>query len=99
MAKIFIDRLDKVIPGIKNIIIYHEVATPKTMLRYTLNLEGTVYAFAQTLNQVEPMKHNIRKPPIRNLCCASAWTGSGGFSGAIMAGYSCAQKIMKDYWK
>ena len=97
VAKILIDRLDTIIPGIKDIIIYHEVATPKTMARYTLNPEGTVYGFAQIPDQVGPMKHNIRKPPIENLYCASAWTGSGGFSGAIMAGYSCARKILKDW--
>jgi len=99
VAKTFIDRLDTVIPGIKEIIIYHEVATPKTMVRYTLNPEGTVYGFAQIPNQVGPMKYDIRKPPIKNLYCASAWTGSGGFSGAIMAGYSCVLKILKDCWK
>ena len=99
VAKVLIDRLNTIIPGIKDIIIYHELATPKTMVRYTLNPEGTVYGFAQTPNQVGPKKHNIRKPPIKNLYCASAWTGSGGFSGVIMAGYSCALKILKDCWK
>lgn len=99
VAQILIDRLEAVIPGIKDIIIYCEVGTPKTMVRYTLNPEGTVYGFAQIPDQVGPMKHSIRKPPIENLYCASAWTGSGGFSGAIMAGYSCAVKILKDCWK
>ncbi len=97
VAQILIERLEALIPGIKDIIIFSEVATPKTMVRYTLNPEGTVYGFAQTPNQVGPMKHNIRKPPINNLYLASAWTGSGGFSGAIMAGYSCALKILKDW--
>lgn len=99
VAQILIERLETLIPGIKNIIIYSELATPKTMIRYTLNPEGTVYGFAQIPNQVGPKKYNIRKPPIENLYCASAWTGSGGFSGAIMAGYSCALKILKDCWK
>ena len=99
VAEILIERLETVIPGIKDIIIYSEVGTPKTMVRYTLNPEGTVYGFAQIPDQVGPMKYSIRKPPIENLYCASAWTGSGGFSGAIMAGYSCALKILKDCWK
>ncbi|UCG03772.1 MAG: NAD(P)/FAD-dependent oxidoreductase [Candidatus Heimdallarchaeota archaeon] len=99
VAQTLIDRLETIIPGIKDIIIYSEVGTPKTMVRYTLNPEGTVYGFAQIPDQVGPMKHEIRKPPINNLYCASAWTGSGGFSGAIMAGYTCALKILKDCWK
>ncbi len=96
VTQILIDRLNSIIPGIKDTIIYSELATPKTIVQYTLNPEGTVYGFAQTPNQVGPSKYPIRKPPINNLYCASVWTGSGGFSGAIMAGYSCAKKILKD---
>ncbi|MFX0149933.1 MAG: phytoene desaturase family protein [Candidatus Hodarchaeota archaeon] len=91
-----INRLDKVIPGIKDIIIYSEVATPKTIVRYTQNPQGSVYGFAQTPNQIGPFKSDIKKPPIKNLYYASAWVGSGGFSGAIYSGYSCALKVLKD---
>ncbi|MFX0208926.1 MAG: phytoene desaturase family protein [Candidatus Hodarchaeota archaeon] len=91
-----INRLDKVIPGIKDIIIYSEVATPKTIVRYTQNPQGTVYGFAQTPTQIGPLKSDIKKPPIKNLYYASAWVGSGGFSGAIYSGYSCALKVLKD---
>jgi phytoene dehydrogenase-like protein len=91
-----INRLDKVIPGIKDIIIYSEVATPKTIVRYTQNPQGTVYGFAQTPTQIGPFKSGIKKPPIKNLYYASAWVGSGGFSGAIYSGYSCALKVLKD---
>lgn len=96
VSKIFIERLNTVIPGIKNIITFCEVATPKTLLRYTLNPAGTAYGFAQIPDQVGPRRTKIRKPPIKNLYCASAWTRSGGFSGVILAGYSCALKILKD---
>ncbi|MHA2247437.1 MAG: phytoene desaturase family protein [Candidatus Hodarchaeales archaeon] len=99
VTQILIDRLNSIFPGIKETIIYNELATPKTIVRYTQNPEGTVYGFAQTVEQAGPKITRVRKPPIKNLYFASAWTGSGGFSGAIMAGYSCALKILKDYWK
>ncbi|UCE13846.1 MAG: NAD(P)/FAD-dependent oxidoreductase [Candidatus Heimdallarchaeota archaeon] len=98
VAQTLIQRLNQIIPGIQDIISYSEVATPKTIVRYTQNPAGTAYGFAQTPDQIGPMRTSIRKPPIKNLYCASAWTGSGGFSGAIMAGYSGALKILKDNW-
>ncbi len=48
VASAFIERLEKLIPGIGNIIEYYEVGTPSTLKRYTLNPGGAVYGFAQT---------------------------------------------------
>lgn len=96
VKEILIKRLDKVIPGIKDIIVFSEVATPTTIVRYTQN-PGSVYGFSQTVEQAGPKITSVRKPPIDNLFFASAWAGSGGFSGAIHSGYACALKILKDY--
>ena len=92
VAKIFIERLEKLIPGIKNEIEYFEVGTSATIERYTLNPGGAVYGFAQT-----PFKPLIDSTNISdNLHFASAWgkTG-GGFSGAIFSGYLCAYNILR----
>ncbi|MCK7472195.1 MAG: FAD-dependent oxidoreductase [Desulfomicrobium escambiense] len=48
VARIFIGRLEKMIPGISQTIEYYEVGTPATVKRYTLNPGGAVYGFAQT---------------------------------------------------
>ena len=92
VASVLIDRLDKIIPGIKDTIEYYEVGTPATIERYTLNPGGAVYGFAQT-----PSKRNIDPvKSVSNLHIASAWgkTG-GGFSGAIYGGYMCALNILR----
>lgn len=95
VAQMFIDRLDKVIPGIKDEIEYYEVGTPKTIKRYTLNPAGTAYGFAQIPRQAG-RKRIQQKSPIENLYFASAWTMPGhGFSGAILSGYWCAEEILK----
>jgi len=92
VANIFIKRLDKLIPGIKNQIEYYEVGTSKTVARYTLNPQGAVYGFAQTPERVRLNK--IKS--IENLHFASAWTKiGGGFSGAIFSGYLCAFDILR----
>jgi len=92
VAQIFIDKLEDLIPGVKENIEYYEVGTSKTIERYTLNPQGAVYGFAQT-------PENVKLDPIRsveNLYFASAWTKiGGGFSGAIFNGYLCAYDIIR----
>jgi len=95
VAQMFINRLEKVIPGIKEEVEYYEVATPKTIKRYTLNPEGTAYGFAQIPKQAG-RKRIQQKSPIENLYFASAWTmPGGGFTGAILSGYQCAEMILR----
>jgi phytoene dehydrogenase-like protein len=92
VAAIFINRLERLLPGIKAEIEFYEVGTPATVRRYTLNPEGAVYGFAQI-----PSKPAISLSDIfDNLHVASAWgkTG-GGFSGAIYGGYLCAYNILR----
>lgn len=92
VAQIFIERLNKLIPGIKDITDYYEVGTAKTVERYTMNPKGAVYGFAQTPERV--MSYNIK--PIENLHFASAWSKiGGGFSGAIYSGYLTALEILR----
>jgi len=92
IASVFIERLGKLIPGIKDAIEYYEVGTPSTLKRYTLNPGGAVYGFAQT-----PSRKAIDTSKLPdNLHFASAWgkTG-GGFSGVIYSGYLCALNILR----
>jgi all-trans-retinol 13,14-reductase len=92
VASVFIARLEKIIPGIRDIIEYYEVGTAATVRRYTLNPGGAVYGFAQTPSR--KAFNSFRS--LENLHFASAWgkTG-GGFSGAIFGGYLCALNILR----
>lgn len=95
IAQMFFKKLEKLIPGIVNEIDYYEVATCKTITRYTLNPQGSVYGFAQTPKQSGIYRQSY-KSPINNLFFASAWASpGGGFSGAILSGWNCAQEILK----
>jgi all-trans-retinol 13,14-reductase len=92
VTDILIGRLEKLIPGIKDIIEYAETGTASTVERYTLNPEGAVYGFAQTPSR----KIFDTFKSLENLYFASAWgkTG-GGFSGAILGGYLTAFNILR----
>ena len=95
-AKILIARLEKVLPGVEKIIEYKETGTPLTIQRYTFNTEGTPYGFAQTLSQTAKKRLPV-KSIIPGLYFASAWSSpGGGFSGAVLSGYTCALKVLYD---
>ncbi len=95
ISGILIRRLEKVLPGISATIEYTEMATPKTIERYTMNPQGSVYGYAQTVEQSG--RNRIRaKSPVEGLYFASAWAfPGGGFTGAIISGYLCALKVIK----
>lgn len=92
VAQVLIDRLEKVLPGIRSQIEYYEVGTSLSVKRYTLNPGGAVYGFAQTPART-PFDMSLLP---ENLHVASAWgpTG-GGFSGAIYGGYLCAYNLLR----
>ncbi len=91
-AKIFIRRLENLIPGITDEIEYYEAGTPSTVKRYTLNPGGAVYGFAQV-----PGKPAVNLSGLfDNLHIASAWGNTGGgFSGALFGGYLCALNVLR----
>jgi hypothetical protein len=96
VAQILLGRLDKQFPGIRESIDYYEVATPKTIERYTSNTAGSVYGFAQTKEQsgLNRLRNNFLIP---NLYFASAWAfPGGGFEGSIMAGFLAALQMNRD---
>lgn len=96
VAEKLISRLEKVLPGIKKIIEYQEVGTPLTIERYTFNPDGTPYGYAQNLHQ-SARKRLSNKSIVPGLYFASAWSSpGGGFTGAILAGYTCALKVLED---
>ena len=92
VAQTFIERLEEVIPGVREIISYYEVGTPATVKRYTLNPGGAVYGFAQNPGRKAPDSFKA----VENLHLASAWgRNGGGFSGAICGGYLSAFNLLR----
>lgn len=96
VAQILLQRLEKQFPGIRESIEYYEVATPKTIQRFTSNPDGSVYGFTQSKEQsgMKRLRNNFLIP---NLYFASAWTfPGGGFEGTIMAGFLAALQMNRD---
>ena len=95
VAQIFIDRSEKLIPGLKDHIEVMEVGSPRTMEHYTLNPKGTIFGWEFSKEQ-SMLKRLSQKTPIENLYLASAWAfPGGGQSAVIMGGLMCADTIVK----
>ena len=94
VARTLLKRLEKEYPTILNYLEYYEVATPKTIHRYTLNPAGTAYGYVQSIGQTGPSRAKMTASPIRNLYFSSAWAPSGGgYSGAIYSGFFTAKAM------
>jgi phytoene dehydrogenase-like protein len=93
LERIFIDKLDLLIPGVWDHIEYISVATPKTMERYTRNPGGSVIGFAR--NPLQVRMYPLTSP-IKNLYFASSWSvPGGGFTSIIDASWRAAVSILK----
>jgi prolycopene isomerase len=86
-----IERVEALIPGLRDSIKYIEVGTPLTNYRYSLNPGGSIYGSEQS---VENMYFNrlAEKTPIANLLLAGAWVNGGGMSAALLSGASVARR-------
>ncbi len=96
VTEILLQRLEKQFPGIRDNIEYAEIATPKTLQRYTLNPQGTPYGFTQSKEQSggKRFRNNFL---ISNLYFASAWAFvGGGFEGSITTGFLAALQMNQD---
>jgi prolycopene isomerase len=92
-ADVLIDRVEKLIPNLRNHITYMEVGTPITNWRYSRNTGGAIYGSEQS---VDNMYFNRLQAttPIPNLFLAGAWTFAGGMSAALMSGRETSKLVL-----
>lgn len=90
-----LDRLEQLLPGLRNHIVISELGTPLTMKRYINNEDGALYGFAQT------PKQSVRKRPskstsVKGLHYVSAWANpGGGYEGSLRAAMHYTHPIPK----
>lgn len=77
VARVLIDRVEEKYPEFKEHILFYDIATPVTHLRYTGNKNGSIMG-------ARPGKHNMKlnithiKTPVKNLYLGSQWAELGG---------------------
>ncbi len=96
VADKLITRIEKVLPGLRANIEEIEIATPRTDYHYTLNYKGSIYGWANSVEQ-SMLNRLGQVTPIDNLLLAGAWTfPAGGQSAVLMSGLLAANRIIDD---
>jgi phytoene dehydrogenase-like protein len=81
MDRIIAD-IDHQYPGIASAVVHREMSTAETYYRYLNTPSGALYGFAPESRGFMPLAETA----IGGLYLASAFTGGGGFTGAILGG-------------
>ena len=84
--------LDSRFPGIAGAIVQREMSTAETFHNYLNTPGGATYGFSPQTRGFMP----LAKTAIGGLYLASAFTGGGGFTGAILGGAWAARAAIKD---
>ena len=95
MAKVLIQRAEKLLPGLSKAIEVQEIGTPLTNLRYTGNHRGAIYGWDQTVGNSGD-KRIGHSTPVKNLYLAGAWSRPGhGYGGVLQSGPECFAEIVR----
>jgi all-trans-retinol 13,14-reductase len=89
-----ISDIDGQYPGIASVVVHQEMATAETMQHYLNTPGGSVYGFGP----VDSLGQAIKRGPhttIEGLWLASAYTVSGGYTGAMIGGAQAASSAMR----
>jgi phytoene dehydrogenase-like protein len=86
--------LDREFPGFGAAVTQREMTTALSVERYLGTPNGAIYGFAP---DVPPKLQSVFDPEtaIPGLWLASAWTGVGGYSGAILGGAIAVRQALK----
>jgi all-trans-retinol 13,14-reductase len=90
MDRIIAD-LDGQFPGIAGAVVQREMSTAESLHHYLNTPGGGIYGFAPQTRGFMPLP----KTAVDGLYLASAFTGGGGFTGAILGGGWAARAAMK----
>jgi prolycopene isomerase len=93
-TELLLDEAERVIPGLREHLIYVESATPQSIESLTGAHRGAIYGWDLTLQQLLT-KRLRQKTPIGGLYLAGHWTEHGASClRVLLSGASAAQKIL-----
>ena len=91
-----LDRVEAVLPGVKQRIVFQESATPLSQMRYTRASDGTGYGLAATPAQFLNKRPGYRGPHQNLYFCGASTRAGHGIVGALKSGESAAKRIAAD---
>ncbi|MGE3609714.1 MAG: phytoene desaturase family protein [Bacteriovoracaceae bacterium] len=101
--KKLINKMAEYFPSFKEQILFSEVSTPQTILRYTHSPMGAIYGYLPSIDSFRErsfglhFKSGSQDEKIKNLFFASAWSFLPGFTGALLAGHKTALELERHF--
>lgn len=90
-----LDRLESLLPNIREHLVLCELGTPITMKQFTNNENGAIYGFAQT-NQQALRRRPSKSNSVKGLHYVSAWANpGGGYEGSLRSAMIYTHPIHK----
>lgn len=95
-AKALVAGLDRLYPGFAGSVVSSVFSTASSISSYLNAPDGAVYGFAPTPPTGPIWQGSGRSPrtPVDRLFLASSYAGSGGYTGAILAGATAARHVL-----
>ena len=94
IARFYLERAEKHLPGLRDHVEFYEVGTPATNLSYTLSPEGNIYGPAHTPQQLFPFRYGV-KAPIDGLFLCGASIVSAGVVSCAASGRSAGKLALQ----
>lgn len=86
-------RLDEMVPGLSERIVFEEIGTPLSNEFYCASTAGNLYGIAKSRFQVGPFGYPVRSP-IAGLFMCGASTMGHGVAGATISGVAAARSAL-----
>ena len=94
VTNLMINKAERLVPNLSKHIIVKDSASPLTLVRYTLNTEGSMSGWAPTSEYMSSKKLEQRTP-IKNLFLAGQWTQPGARTSQVaISGRNAAEMIL-----
>ncbi len=89
---------EHLLPGLRQMIIMQDASTPLTNVRYTLNTQGAIYGYDQTMDN-SGFDRLGNRTPIEGLYLSSAWSyPGGGYEPVLLAGKEAFKCMIEDWF-
>ena len=87
------DRLDQLVPGLKDRVVFAELGTPLTNRYYLAAHQGNIYGTEKVLSQIGPFGFPVNTP-IDGLYMCGASTVGHGVAAATRSGLAAAKNVL-----